>query len=113
VGVAAPYSAQVARLRASSTLAGVEVASINAFQGRERPVMILTWVRANDDGALGFVADDRRITVAWSRARCLLLQVGDLSTLSTHPRFAEAADRLGPDVESAWNPPWADVLNLY
>ena len=112
IGVAAPYSAQVARLKQDPALEGIEVASINAFQGRERPVLVLTWVRANADGEVGFVADSRRLTVAWSRARCLLVQVGDLATLSTLPRFVDAADRLGADVESAWIPPWSEVLEL-
>jgi len=112
IGVATPYSAQVARLRREETLNGVEVASINAFQGRERPVMILSWVRSNPESQVGFVADDRRLTVAWSRARCLLVQVGDSATLSVLDRFADALNRLGDAVESAWSPPWSDALGL-
>jgi ATP-dependent RNA/DNA helicase IGHMBP2 len=112
IGVATPYSAQVARLKSDPLGASVEVASINAFQGRERPVMVLSWVRANPDGIVGFVADDRRLTVAWSRARCLLIQVGDVATLSTLPRFVDAVDRLGDAVVSAWEPPWSTVLDL-
>ena len=113
IGVATPYSAQVARLRREPTLRGVEVASINAFQGRERAVMILSWVRSNPEAQVGFVADDRRLTVAWSRARCLLIQVGDSATLSVLPRFAHAQEHLGSDVESGWEPPWSDALGLY
>ncbi len=112
IGVATPYSAQVARLRAEASMAGIEVASINAFQGRERPAMILSWVRSNPEATVGFVADDRRLTVAWSRARCLLVQVGDSATLSVLPRFADAFDRLGDAVESGWGPPWSEALGL-
>ena len=112
VGIATPYSAQVALLRQDPRLTGVEVASINAFQGRERPVMVLSWVRSNPDGDVGFVADNRRLTVAWSRARSLLVQVGDLATLSVLPRFADAPATLGESVVSVWEPPWAEVLGL-
>jgi len=112
IGIAAPYAAQVQLLRKQPDLSGIEVASINAFQGRERPVMVLSWVRSNPDGSLGFVSDGRRLTVAWSRARCLLVQIGDLGTLSGVPRFADLAAQLGTDVESAWIEPWSTALYL-
>ena len=112
IGVITPYSAQVGALRAMPALVGIDIGSVNAFQGRERPVMLVSWVRSNPDGSLGFVTDERRLTVAWSRARCLLVQVGDLATLSAFHRFAEAADQLGEDVVTAWESPWAELLEL-
>lgn len=91
IGVATPYRAQRARLRESHGLTDVYVDTINAFQGREREVIVLSLVRANDEGTLGFVDDDRRLTVALSRARRSLFIIGDLSTLSHNRRLAELA----------------------
>ncbi|MEQ1565870.1 MAG: AAA domain-containing protein [Myxococcota bacterium] len=104
LAVIAPYSAQVARLRASPALAGVEVATVNGFQGRERDAVIASWVRSNPDGELGFVADDRRLTVALTRARRRLVLVGDTGTLARHPRFARLVDALAARdaIRSVW-----------
>ncbi|MEZ4440053.1 MAG: AAA domain-containing protein [Polyangiaceae bacterium] len=112
IGVITPYSAQVARLTREPALAGVEVATVNAFQGREKDAILVSWVRSNEEGELGFVADARRLTVALTRARAFLWQVGDSATLARHPRFAalvERHDQRG-DLQTVWEPPWADVL---
>lgn len=112
IGVIAPYSAQVGRLAAHPALAGVEVATINAFQGREKDAIAVSWVRSNDEGELGFVADSRRLTVALTRARRWLWQVGDAGTLSRHPRFAEliAHHESTGTLQSVWEPPWSEAL---
>lgn len=112
IAVIAPYAAQVARLRAARALAGVEVDTVNAFQGREQEAVIVSFVRSNPDGELGFVADGRRLTVALSRARRWLVLVGDASTLAGHPRFAAllAEVELRGGLISAWSPPWSEVL---
>lgn len=112
IGVIAPYSAQVGRLAAHPALSGVEVATINAFQGREKDAIAVSWVRSNDAGDLGFVADPRRLTVALTRARRWLFQVGDTGTLSRHPRFAEvlAKHEARGALCSVWEEPWASSL---
>ncbi|MEN0066000.1 MAG: AAA domain-containing protein [Myxococcota bacterium] len=112
IGVIAPYSAQVGRLAAHPALAGIEVATINAFQGREKDAIAVSWVRSNDLGELGFVADPRRLTVALTRARCWLWQVGDAATLSRHPRFAHllAHHEDHGALRSVWEPPWSDAV---
>lgn len=112
--VVAPYSAQVQRLRALPALQGVEVDTINAFQGRETEALIVSFVRSNDDGELGFVADGRRLTVALSRARRLLVLIGDSGTLASHPRFAAllAAIEAQPGaLQSVWSPPWDALVD--
>lgn len=113
IGVIAPYSAQVARLSARAALADVEVATVNAFQGREKEVILCSFVRSNEDGELGFVADGRRLTVAITRARRLLVCVGDSATLSTAQRFAELLGHLESTgaVQSVWEPPWSAILD--
>ena len=112
IGVITPYSAQASLLKASADLEGVEVASVNAFQGREREVIVVSWVRSNDDGELGFVAEGRRLTVALSRARRLLVQVGDSGTLCGSVRFESMLQRLSDEnaVESVWDTPWDQVI---
>ncbi len=108
IGVIAPYSAQVARLQARPELAGIEVATVNRFQGREKEAILCSFVRSNDDGDLGFVADVRRLTVALSRARRFLLCTGDSITLSRDRIFEHFQSCLeGTDAwETVWQPPW-------
>jgi hypothetical protein len=112
IGVIAPYSAQVARLAALPGARDVEVATVNAFQGREKSVVVVSFTRSNPDGALGFVADRRRLTVALTRAKHLLVAVGDSVTLGGHPAFADLFARLelADALQSVWEPPWSDAL---
>jgi len=108
IGVIAPYSAQVARLAALPQSNGVEVATVNAFQGREAEAILISFTRANQDGELGFVADRRRLTVAVTRARRLLWMFGDSATLTRHPDFAQLLDDV--EVQSIWQQPWNVAL---
>ena len=85
---------------------------MNAFQGREKDAIAVSWVRSNEEGELGFVADGRRLTVALTRARCWLWLVDDAATLASHPRFSALVahhERIGA-LTSAWEPPWSAVL---
>lgn len=108
IGVIAPYSAQVARLVELPEAEGVEVATVNAFQGREAEAILMSFTRSNAEGELGFVADRRRLTVAITRARRLLWMCGDSITLSRHSDFTELLD--GVIVQSIWEPPWSAAL---
>lgn len=108
IGVIAPYSAQVARLAALPEADAVEVATVNAFQGREAEAIVMSFTRSNTDGELGFVADRQRLTVAITRARRLLWMCGDSITLSRHSDFSELLD--GVIVQSIWEPPWSAAL---
>jgi superfamily I DNA and/or RNA helicase len=89
IGVIAPYAAQVALLRSLLPDEGFEVDTVDAFQGREKEAVVVSLVRSNDAGDLGFCADVRRLNVALTRARRRLLVVGDSATLGAHP-FHEA-----------------------
>ena len=86
VGVSAPYKAQVDVLRELVPDTTVEIMSFDAFQGRERDVMILSLVRSNADGVIGHVGDRRRANVALTRARRLLVVLGHKTTLMADPR---------------------------
>mmetsp|Transcript_81787 Transcript_81787/g.189995 ORF Transcript_81787/g.189995 Transcript_81787/m.189995 type:complete len:542 (-) Transcript_81787:116-1741(-) len=83
IGVVTPYSAQVQLLRKLLAHEGpaLEIASIDAFQGREKELILFSAVRANTAGRVGFLADWRRLNVMLTRARCGLIVVGSASTL--------------------------------
>ena len=109
IAVIAPYSAQVERLR--KVVAGVEVNTVNAYQGREKEAVIVSFVRSNDEGILGFVSDRRRLVVALSRARRLLVAIGDSITLGRDPNFTRAMDNFQTSEAwaTAWEEPWSEA----
>jgi len=88
IGIVTPYSAQVQLMRRLLSREGpaLEIASIDAFQGREKELVIFSAVRANAGGRVGFLADWRRLNVMLTRARCGLIVVGSVSTLR-HDEF--------------------------
>lgn len=88
IAVIAPYAAQVRRLRDRLDLTGLEIDTVDGFQGREKEVVLLTMVRSNDRGEIGFLADTRRTNVAMTRARRKLVMVGDSATLGRNPFYA-------------------------
>jgi hypothetical protein len=107
IAVISPYDAQVQRLRqllADDVERGLEVDTVDGFQGREKEAVVVSLVRSNDAGEVGFLADVRRMNVALTRARAKLVVVGDGATVARHPfydaflRHAEAA--------GAWRSAW-------
>lgn len=83
IGVIAPYRAQVRLLRELLAGApGLEIDSVDGFQGREKEAVVVSLVRSNPEGEIGFLADTRRTNVALTRARRMLLVVGDSATLA-------------------------------
>lgn len=81
ITVLTPYSKQVKELR-NKLPQDIPASTIDAFQGRESDIIIYTTVRCNVSKDLGFVDDERRLNVAWTRARKGLIIVGDRATLS-------------------------------
>jgi hypothetical protein len=103
VAVISPYDAQVQRLRqllASHLDAGLEVDTVDGFQGREKEAVVVSLVRSNEAGEVGFLSDVRRMNVAITRARKKLVVVGDSTTVTRHP-FYEAYHRHAEAV-GAW-----------
>jgi len=90
--VITPYVAQVRRFKALLRDEGVEVGTVDGFQGREKEAVIVSLVRSNDKGEVGFLEDSRRMNVALTRARRLLIVVGDGSTVGRHPLYARLLD---------------------
>jgi len=88
IAIIAPYAAQVRLLRSRLTLEGLEVDTVDGFQGREKEAVIVTLVRSNETGEIGFLADTRRTNVALTRARRSLIVIGDSATLGGDPFYA-------------------------
>ena len=100
VGIITPYRAQVdhlQRLTEASTLLEavfpfVTINTVDAFQGQERDVIVISFVRSNDKNEVGFLGDIRRTNVAMTRARKKLIMVGDSATLGSHPFYLKLLD---------------------
>ncbi len=94
-GVISPYKAQVQYLRQLIRRDAffkpfhhlIAVNTVDGFQGQERDVIVISLVRANDEGQIGFLSDLRRMNVAITRARMKLIILGDASTLTRHPFY--------------------------
>ena len=66
---------------------GLEIDSVDGFQGREKEAVIVSLVRSNPANEIGFLVDVRRMNVALTRGRRKLLVVGDSATLAAHPFY--------------------------
>ena len=88
IAVIAPYAAQVRLLRQQLPLDGLEIDTVDGFQGREKEAVIISLVRSNATGEIGFLGDTRRMNVALTRARRKLLIIGDSATIGGHPFYA-------------------------
>ncbi|MCD6523680.1 MAG: IGHMBP2 family helicase [Thermococcus sp.] len=91
IGVITPYDDQ--RDLISSLLPeGIEVKTVDGYQGREKEVIVLSFVRSNKKGEIGFLKDLRRLNVSLTRAKRKLVLIGDSSTLSVHPTYKRLVD---------------------
>ncbi len=89
IAVIAPYAAQVRWLRQNSPDERVEIDTVDGFQGREKEAVIISLVRSNPEGEIGFLADARRMNVALTRARRKLIVIGDSATVGGNDFFAK------------------------
>ncbi len=97
LGIITPYRAQVDYLNkladASTVLEPlhglITINTVDAFQGQERDVIAISFVRSNDKSEVGFLGDIRRTNVAMTRARKKLIMVGDSATLGSHSFYNE------------------------
>ena len=108
IAVIAPYAAQIRWLRQHAAdfaaklepveidnsnvdafeINSLEIDTVDGFQGREKEAVVISLVRSNREGEIGFLADTRRMNVALTRARRKLIVVGDSATLGGHPFYA-------------------------
>jgi ATP-dependent RNA/DNA helicase IGHMBP2 len=84
IAVITPYAAQARRLRELLPDEAIEIDTVDGFQGREKEAVVISLVRSNTNGELGFLTDTRRTNVALTRARRQLVVFGDSSTLANH-----------------------------
>ena len=95
VGIISPYRAQVQLLRQllrqnealKPFRRHITVNTVDGFQGQERDIIIISLVRSNDEGQIGFLRDLRRMNVAITRARMKVIILGDRHTLCRHPFY--------------------------
>lgn len=105
IAVITPYNAQVQLLRERlGHHRGLEIDTVDGFQGREKEAVILSLVRSNERGEVGFLADTRRLNVAVTRARRQLVVVGDTSTVTRNDFIDRLVEHLQAQGEyrSAW-----------
>ena len=101
-GIISPYKGQVQLLRKLvkqsnflKPLQGqISVNTVDGFQGQERDVILISMVRGNDEGRIGFLSDLRRMNVAITRARMKLIVLGDTTTLAHHPFYKKLIDHV-------------------
>ncbi|MCR5512346.1 MAG: AAA family ATPase [Prevotella sp.] len=97
VGIISPYRAQVQYLRRLLMKREffkpfrrlISVNTVDGFQGQERDIIIISMVRSNDEGQIGFLRDLRRMNVAITRARMKLIILGDKNTMTRHPFYRQ------------------------
>ncbi len=85
IGIISPYADQVKIIQDRTP---VEVKTVDGFQGREKEIIIISTVRSNEDGNIGFLRDLRRLNVAITRAKRKLIIIGNVNTLENNPTYA-------------------------
>lgn len=107
IAVITPYSAQVRLLRDRLADSPVEINSVDGFQGREKEAVIISLVRSNPTGEIGFLADVRRMNVALTRARRKLIVIGDSATIGSHSFYARLLEYF--EQQTAYTTVWAEM----
>ncbi|KAK0765954.1 hypothetical protein N5P37_001895 [Trichoderma harzianum] len=107
IAVVTPYNAQLAALASlKEKFPGIELGSVDGFQGREKEAVIVSLVRSNPDGEVGFLGEKRRLNVAMTRPKRSLTVIGDSETVKRGSKFLkkwmefleENADLRYPDI---------------
>ena len=106
IAVISPYAAQVRLLREAIRAAGLEIDSVDGFQGREKEAVVISLVRCNSRGEIGFLSDVRRMNVAMTRARRKLVMIGDSATLCGHPFYRRLLEYL--EQRQAYHTVWEE-----
>ena len=113
IGVITPYNGQVRVLDdlfegaggrgKDEPYAGLEIKSVDGYQGREKEVIVFSTVRSNENGEVGFLSDRRRLNVAITRARRGLIILGDMKTLRHDRTWASYLDWIEERKLIAWH----------
>lgn len=85
IGVITPYTRQVKeiveKLSTTQVPKGVEIRTVDGFQGREKNIILISLVRSNSDNEIGFLISEQRMNVLLTRAKCAMIVFGNKSTL--------------------------------
>jgi regulator of nonsense transcripts 1 len=90
-------------IQSSNDYDGLEVKTVDGYQGREKEIIIISTVRSNEDGKVGFLSDMRRLNVAITRARCGLIVIGDETTLRRDNNWRAWLDWIAESGLMAWH----------
>jgi superfamily I DNA and/or RNA helicase len=107
IAVIAPYAAQVRLLRDQLTVEGLEIDTVDGFQGREKEAVVISLVRSNANGEIGFLGDTRRMNVALTRARRKLIVIGDSATIAGHPFYHKLLEYF--ELHDAYRTVWQEM----
>ncbi len=110
IGIITPYAEQVRYMHNQITdddeirSLGIDIDTIDGFQGQEKDIIYISLVRSNDRNEIGFLVDERRLNVALTRAKKKLVIVGDSSTIGSHPVFNDLLNHIEQKAHyvSAW-----------
>ena len=105
IGVISPYAGQVRLIRSmvDEQIEGLEVKSVDGYQGREKEIIVLSTVRANEAGKVGFLSNYRRLTVSLTRAKRALIVIEADRTLRNDPTWASWLDWVSESNLMAWH----------
>ena len=113
IGIITPYNGQVRVLsdlfeqsggrEVGEKYSGLEIKSVDGYQGREKEVIVFSTVRANENGQVGFLKDKRRLNVALTRAKRGLIVIGHLATLRQEPTWKSWLDWVEESGCLAWH----------
>jgi superfamily I DNA and/or RNA helicase len=111
IAVIAPYAAQVRMIRqlANDGLgeSDLEVDTVDGFQGREKEAVVISLVRSNKDGEIGFLSDERRMNVALTRAKRKLIVIGDSATLGGHEFYGSLLEYF--EQQGVYHTVWEEI----
>lgn len=96
IGVITPYKAQVKYLKSilPQAYTDLEVDTVDSFQGREKDVIILSLVRSNEEGKIGFLKEYRRLNVSMSRAKCKLIIIANIEMIAKEPLYEKMFSKI-------------------
>lgn len=123
IGIIAPYRAQVSQISLAMETKGVEVSTVDQFQGRDKEVVIYSCTKSYDvtksstEVEFEILEDKRRLTVAVTRAKHKFIMIGDLSTIRRYSPFAKLLMSLKDDCfmnleDGSLGFPWESIINL-
>ncbi len=103
-GIISPYRQQVKRMQSKFEGISQQINTIDSFQGQERDIIVLSLVRSNSEGIIGFLKDYRRMNVAMTRAKKKLIIIGDSATIGNDKYFTQLLDYIEKEgtYRSAW-----------